>query len=74
MGAMLLVLLFAGAGATAQTPGAAEAEMRQTLAEVQRAISESEFVFSDDDRAEWRARLSDVLRHWTEFRDARCDG
>ena len=71
--ALPLFLFVAGFSAAAQAPEPADSELQQTLAEVDRIISESESTPLAEDKAEWRARLSDVLRHWAEFRDARCD-
>ena len=71
--ALPFFLLISGSGALPQTPQPAETELQQTLVEVQRVIAESESTPLAEDKAEWRARLSDVLRHWAEFRDARCD-
>ena len=71
--ALPLFLLVAGFSAAAQAPEPGETEMQQTLAEVDRIISESDNTPLAEDKAEWRARLADVLRHWAEFRDARCD-
>ena len=73
MAALLPALLFASAGAWAQPPLTQEAELQLVLAEVEHVISESESTPLAEDKAEWRARLNDVLRHWAEFRDARCD-
>jgi uncharacterized protein YecT (DUF1311 family) len=68
--AMLACLLWAGAAGLAQD---SQAELQQTLARADQVIAESESVTSAEDKAEWRVRLADVLRHWTSFRDARCD-
>ena len=67
---MLACLLCVDAAGLAQD---SQAELPQTLARVEQAIAESESVTSAEDKSEWRARLADVLRHWTAFRDARCD-
>ena len=48
-------------------------DLERVVAQARSAIAESEFVPAPEDKAEWRARLDDVLRHWTDFRDARCD-
>ena len=71
--ALPLFLFVAGFSAVAQATEPAENELQRTLAEVDRIISDSESTPLAEDKAEWRTQLSDVLRHWAEFRDARCD-
>ena len=68
--AMLVCLVCAGPAGLAQD---SQAELQQTLARVEQVIAESDSVTSAEDKAEWRARLADVLRHWSSFRDARCN-
>jgi len=67
---LLACLLCAGAGGLAQR---GQSELQQTLARAQRVIAASDNVPSAEDKAEWRARLADVVRNWTAFRDSRCD-
>lgn len=67
---VLACLLCAGTAAPAQQ---GQAHLQQALARARQVIAESENVPSAEDKAEWRARLADVVRHWTTFRDARCD-
>ena len=69
--AWLLPLFLIGAIQTAMAQE--RVDLDQVVAQARGTIAESEFARSPEEKAEWRARLDDVLRHWTDFRDARCD-
>ena len=68
--ALLVSLLIAARAGSAQV---GDAELQQVLSEAEQVIAESESVPAAEDKDEWRARLSDLVRHWQAFRDARCD-